>query len=113
MVILQINYRFQGMTRAEWEKRYTDAVGEKFLSVDGLVWKIWLDGQQENRVGGIYLFETQAKAEAYLGGPIVAGMKANPNVAELETRIFDVRERMSAITRAPVPGLTLAAIAAE
>ena len=113
MVILQINYCFQNMTRAEWEQRYTDATGRKFLSVDGLIWKIWLDGLEANRVGGIYLFETQAQAEAYVAGPIVAGMKANPDVAQLETRVFNVRDRMSAITHAPVPGLAAVALAAE
>ena len=105
MVILQVNYRFQNMSRAQWEARYTDATGEKFLSVDGLKWKIWLDGTEPNRVGGIYLFESLAQAQAYLAGPIVAGMRANPDVTELTTVLSDVRARMSAITHAPVPGL--------
>ena len=38
-------------------------------------------------------------------------MKSNPAIENLETRLFNVRERMSAITNAPVPGLTLAAAA--
>ena len=105
MVVLQVNYRFQNMTREQWETRYTDAVAEKFLAVDGLLWKIWLDGAEPNRVGGIYLFASMALAQAYLDGPIVAGMRANPNVAELTTVLSDVRERMSAITHEPVPGL--------
>ena len=105
MVILQVNYRFQNMTREQWETRYTDATGEKFLGVDGLQWKIWLDGTEPNRVGGIYLFASLAQAQAYLDGPIVAGMRANPNVAELTMVLSDVRQRMSAITHAPVPGL--------
>jgi len=110
MYILQVNYRFQNVTAGEWAKRYTDATGEKFLSVDGLQWKIWLDGEANN-VGGIYLFASRAQAEAYLDGPIVAGMKANPNVTDLRFTLSDVRERMSAITHAPVPGLAPAAIA--
>jgi hypothetical protein len=105
MIVLQVNYLFRNMTRAQWEQRYTDEMAEKFLSVDGLVWKIWLDSPDENRVGGLYLFETRAQADAYLAGPIVARMRANPDVTELETRVFNVRDRMSAITHAPVPGL--------
>jgi hypothetical protein len=112
MVVLQINYRFQNVSAEEWARRYTDATGEKFLSVDGLVWKIWLDGEGSN-VGGIYLFASRAQAEAYLAGPIVAAMKANPNVADLRFTLSDVRERMSAITHAPVPGLAPVARAAE
>lgn len=109
MVILQVNYRYTGMTRAEWEQRYSDEVATKFLSVDGLAWKIWLDAPDEPVVGGIYLFETMAQAQAYLDGPIVARLKSNPAVADLSTRLFNVRERMTAITRGPVPGLALAA----
>ena len=44
-----------------------------------------------------------------MSGPIVARMKANPDVQELDIRVFDVRERMSEITRAPLPHLPLAA----
>ena len=36
-------------------------------------------------------------------------MKANPEITDLQIRIFDVRERMTAITNGPVPGLALAA----
>jgi hypothetical protein len=114
MVILQVNYRFQNVTPAQWEARYTDVTGEKFLSVDGLVWKVWLDGLEPNCVGGIYLFETLDQAEAYLAGSIVASMRANPNVTNLTTTLSSVRERMSAITHAPVPGLAPATrLAAE
>ena len=48
-------------------------------------------------------------AQAYLDGPIVAAIKANPAVENLETRLFNVRDRMTAITNGPVPGLALAA----
>mgnify|MGYP002635746684 FL=1 len=112
MVVLQINYRFHNVSAEEWAKRYTDATGQKFLAVDGLQWKIWLDGD-ENNVGGIYLFETCAKAQAYLDGPIVAGMKASPNVIDLRFTLSDVRARVSAITHAPVPGLAPITLTAE
>jgi hypothetical protein len=36
-------------------------------------------------------------------------MKANPDITELDIRVFDVRQRMSEITRAPLPALPLAA----
>jgi hypothetical protein len=113
MVIVQINYRHIEMPRAEWEARYTDARAEQFLKVDGLRWKIWLDGDAERLAGGIYLFETQAAAEAYANGPIVARIKGNPDCSEVSVRIFDVRERMSAITNAPLPELAGLLLAAE
>lgn len=109
MVIVQINYRRPDVPKAEWEAGYTDARATQFLAVPGLQWKIWLDGDAERLAGGIYLFEDRAAAEAYVNGPIVARLKANAALSEVDIRVFDVRERMSAITRAPVPGLALAA----
>jgi hypothetical protein len=109
MVIVQINYRRPEKPKAEWEARYTDDLARRFLDVPGLLWKIWLDGDAERRDGGIYLFESRAAAEAYAAGPIVARMRANPDLSELDIRIFDVRERMSEITRAPLPQMKAAA----
>ncbi|GGJ09126.1 YdhR family protein [Neoroseomonas lacus] len=109
MMIVQVNYTRPEMAKAEWEARYTDDRARQFLAVPGLQWKIWLDGEEERRAGGIYLFADRAAAEAYVNGPIVARMKANPDITDLQIRIFDVRERMSAITNAPVPGLAMAA----
>lgn len=108
MVIVQINYR-PDMSKAEWERRYTDETAAKFLKVQGLQWKVWLDAADRHEVGGIYLFEDAASAQSYVDGPIVAGMKSNPRVKDLQIKLFDVRERMTAITRGPVPGLALAA----
>ncbi|NMJ40040.1 YdhR family protein [Roseomonas sp. JC162] len=109
MVIVQVNYTRPAMPKAEWEARYTDDRAKQFLAVPGLQWKIWLDGEEERRAGGIYLFDSRASAEAYVNGPIVARMKANPDITELQIRMFDVRERMTAITNGPVPGLAMAA----
>jgi hypothetical protein len=109
MVIVQINYRRPEMPKSEWEARYTDARAAQFLEVPGLLWKIWLDGAEERRAGGIYLFESRAAAEAYASGPITARMRANPDISELDICISDVRERMSEVTRAPLPHLRAAA----
>ncbi len=109
MVIVQINYRRPDMPKAEWEARYTDERARQFLTVPGLLWKIWLDGEEERRAGGIYLFADRAAAEAYVAGPIVARLRGNPDLSEVDVRIFDVRERMSAITNAPLPHLKHAA----
>ena len=47
-----------------------------------------------------------------LEGPIVARIKANTALADLQIRTFDVRARQSEITHAPLPGLA-ARMAAE
>ena len=109
MVIVQINYRRLDMPKAEWDASYTPERAAPFLAVPGLQWKIWLDGSEERRAGGIYLFADRESAEAYVNGPIVARMKANADIGELDVRVFDVRRNMSEITHAPLPALPLAA----
>jgi len=109
MVVAQINYRRPDMPQAEWDARYTDDRAKPFLQVPGLLWKIWLDGTEERRAGGVYMFEDRAAAEAYVAGPVVARLRNNPELTEVEVRVFDVRERMSEITRAPLPHLKAAA----
>jgi hypothetical protein len=71
MVIVQINYRRPDMPKAEWDASYTPERAAPFLAVPGLQWKIWLDGADERRAGGIYLFADRAAAEAYVNGPCV------------------------------------------
>ena len=68
----------------------------------GLVWKVWLMNEPEREAGGIYLFETREAAEAYIAGPIVAGLKASPAVSNVSAKLFDVLAEHSAITRAPL-----------
>lgn len=108
MVIVQINYRRPDVSKEAWEARYTGEMAKPFQKLDGMHWKIWLDGE-DRRVGGIYLFDSRAQAEAYVNGPIVASMKSNPNLQDVDVRIFDVRRRMSELTRAPLPALPAAA----
>lgn len=109
MHIVQINYRRPEMPKAEWEARYTEERARQFLEVPGLLWKIWLDGDAERLAGGIYLFADRASAEAYARGPIVARLRNNPDLSDVSVRIFEVRRRMSEITRAPIDFDRLAA----
>ncbi len=90
------------MPAEEWGARYTDPIAQPFIDMRGLKWKIWIDEPDLQLSGGIYLFETRADANAYLNGPIVARMRENPNYTDLTLRVFDIRERVSELTRAPL-----------
>ena len=103
MVVVQINRRRPDMPKAEREARCADDRARRFLQVPGLLPKTWLDGDAERSAGGIHMFEDRAAAEACAAGPIVAPPRDNPDLSEVDVRVFDVRGRMSAITRAPPP----------
>ncbi len=98
--ILQVNMNFS-IPRADLEKAYFDAA-QPIADTPGLLWKVWLMNEAGNETGGIYLFESEEALQAYLAGPIVASLKSNPVFSNLSAKTFDVLERHSAVTRAPL-----------
>ena len=98
--LLQINYKFL-VTRTEFESGF-DVVASQIAQVPGLRWKIWLLNEAESRGGGIYLFDDEASARAYLDGPIVAALKSSPVLSELTVNSFSVLEEPTAVTGGPI-----------
>ena len=74
-------------------------------SADGLVWKIWLVQKTEFEMGGMYLFANRAAAEAYLNHPVIQAVRSNPAVESSQSQLWDVEGSLSALTRAPLPGM--------
>ena len=105
MVIVQINYCYQNITRAEREPRYTDALAAKFLNIPGLKWKIWLDqAPDEPRIGGASICSRTAPPPMpmWRARSSPGAAQQPPRCSTSRCRVFDVRERMSEITRAPL-----------
>jgi Putative mono-oxygenase ydhR len=76
-------------------------------SVEGLVWKIWILRQEELEMGGMYLFANRETAEAYLNHPGTQAVRSNPAVVSTESQLWDVESSLSALTRAPLPGVSV------
>jgi len=98
--ILQINYRFS-VTAAELAA-VCAPLAQPVADTPGLRWKVWLMNEAEQEGGGIYLFDDEASAAAYLAGPIVGGLKTNPALSGFSAQIYGVAEDFSLITRAPI-----------
>jgi len=101
--ILQVNFKFK-IPRPELEKALLQ-VAPRFGpsgDVKGLLWKIWLVNEAEKSSAGIYLFKDEASVEAFLKGEIVAGLKSNPAVSDVEAKVFDILPEHTKITRGPV-----------
>ena len=98
--ILQVNMNFS-IPRADLEAAWLD-VAQPIADCPGLRWKVWLMNEAEHEAGGIYLFESEADAQSYLAGPIVAALKASPAVSNISAKMFDVLESHAATTRGPV-----------
>jgi Putative mono-oxygenase ydhR len=98
--ILQVNLRFS-ISRADLEAAWLEAA-QPIADWPGLRWKVWLMNEAEKEAGGMYLFESEAAAQSYLAGPIVAALKASPVISNISAKLFDVLESHTAITRGPV-----------
>jgi hypothetical protein len=98
--ILQINYKFS-IPSADLEQAFLPAA-PIIADTPGLRWKIWLMNEADSEAGGIYLFDDQSSAQAFLAGPLMTAMGANPVVSNIGTKLFDVTEEHTAITRGPV-----------
>jgi hypothetical protein len=98
--ILQINYKYN-RTRPEQEKASLQSA-QPIAKVKGIVWKVWIVNEAEKIAGGIYLFEDEASAEAYLKGPIIAAIKSMPVISDFEAKIFDIIPEPTKITHGPV-----------
>jgi hypothetical protein len=79
-------------------RAHAQAAAPAFAEMSGLRAKAWLANPATNTYGGVYAWESRAAMEAYLSGPIFAGLLANPGVAQVTTRDFDVLEGPTRLT---------------
>ncbi len=98
--VLQINFKFNAPS-ADLKNGFTPLVND-IATVPGLRWKIWIMNEKEDEAGGIYYFDDEDAVQAYLEGPIVAGLKTHPALSEISAKQFDVLEDFTTVTRGPM-----------
>ena len=98
--VLQINFKYKP-TAEEIHKAFEPAV-QQFVDMKELEWKIWLIDPAKKTAGGIYLFKDEKSVNDYLAGKIVASLKANPALSDLEAKVFDIIPDFTKKTRGPV-----------
>jgi hypothetical protein len=98
--MLQINFKFSG-SKAEYLETFQD-LAAPIAATAGLLWKVWPWNEEDQTGGGIYIFEDAASAQAFLGGPIAAGLGQAPTVSDISVKQFEVLDGLTAITRGPI-----------
>jgi hypothetical protein len=105
MKLLVVRYGRQlGKDDPEQARRFL-AAAEKIAGLPGLLWKLWGYDDSEHVAESIYLFDTDDHARAWGDGPMKSSLASNPGIGDIQVRYYDVDERLSAVTRAPL-GLT-------
>jgi hypothetical protein len=98
--LLQLNFNFN-VTGTEYHAAVS-ALADDFAALDGLIWKVWMINEEEGVAGGIYLFDSESSVQAYLDGPLAAGVISHPALSEFSVKQFDVMDAVTAVTRGPV-----------
>ncbi|NJL87813.1 MAG: YdhR family protein [Leptolyngbyaceae cyanobacterium SM1_1_3] len=101
---MQVLFRYRAAATPEVQQAATDRAHKIASEVPGLVWKIWTYDPASLEAGGVYLFTDEASAQAYLEGPIFAGLKAIPAIEHMQVKLLAVDCDRSQITRAPLSG---------
>lgn len=98
-VLLQIDFPFQGPWGSAMAHEMK-GLAESIAQVPGLIWKIWTENPDNHEAGGIYLFEDQDSAEAYLA--MHTRRLQSFGVSQVNSKLFFVNAELSAIDRGPL-----------
>ena len=98
MHIQIINFNLDGISRNEYEQVCND-LAQTFADVPGLVSKHWLANDDTNTYGGVYIFESKAAYEAFIGSELFAAVGGNPALVNVSSKDFGVIEGPTRITR--------------
>ena len=96
---LQVNFKYNVPIEPLMEGTLKSA--DEIAAKPGLRWKIWIYNDETKEAGGLYLFEDDASADAYIEW-LTAALERNPVASDITVRKFDINEAATAITRGPV-----------
>jgi len=97
--LLQMDFPFSGPFGDEMAESLRDLA----LSINeepGFMWKIWTENRAHNRAGGIYVFETEEDAHAYLDKH--RARLEELGVSGINAHIFDINPTLSQLNHAPL-----------
>jgi len=97
--LLQVDFDFTGPFDDEMSNMLAD-LAESINNEPGIIWKIWTESKKDKLGGGIYLFENEASAQAYL--KMHTARLKGMGVAEVRAQIFDINIPLSTINQSPV-----------
>lgn len=97
--LVHIDFPTNGPWREEMSTAYAD-LAHSIADEPGLLWKVWTEKESDGVAGGVYLFDTEDHARAYvdkhsrrLEGFGITGIRA---------LVLDVNEPLTGITRGPL-----------
>lgn len=110
MHTLIVTFTLDGVDHAAFGD-LANEVAPAFAGVPGLMAKVWLADEERGVYGGVYVFETEAAADAYLASDLFRrGVAGNPHFAGVGVRRAGV---LASATTHTAGGLRLPAPAVD
>ncbi len=97
--LLQVDFDYTGPFGEEMTNMLT-GLAESINHEPGLIWKIWTESEKAKLGGGIYLFDNENSAQAYL--EMHAARLKTMGIEEVRGKIFDVNATLSNINNGPI-----------
>jgi Putative mono-oxygenase ydhR len=99
--LVQFDFPMQGPWGDEMATAFRD-LAVIIGRAPGLRWKIWTENENEQTGGGIYLFEDEDSARAYVEEH--TARLEGFGVKDIRARVFEVNEPLTEMTRGPLGG---------
>ena len=95
-----MDFPYKGSFGKQMAEELSD-MARSILDEPGFIWKIWTEKESEQVAGGIYLFESEETAKAYLNKH--TKRLKDLGVQEVNAKILDVNDKLSLIDKGPIP----------
>lgn len=97
--LLQVDFDFAGPFGEEMAEKLA-GLAESINNEPGMIWKVWTENQKDQIAGGIYLFEDEESANAYL--EMHSARLKKMGVKKVRGQIFDVNIPLTTINKGPI-----------
>ncbi|WP_028865629.1 monooxygenase [Psychromonas aquimarina] len=97
--LLQVDFGFNGPF-GEKMAAMLNELAESINNEPGMIWKIWTENESKQLGGGVYLFEDEVSAQAYL--EMHTARLNKMGITDVRGLIFDVNKTLSDINHAPI-----------
>ncbi|OLQ74301.1 monooxygenase [Photobacterium proteolyticum] len=97
--LLQVDFTFQGPFGEEMSALLKE-LAESINQEPGMIWKIWTENAQTQQGGGVYLFEDEQSALAYL--EMHTARLQQMGITDVRGIVFDINEPLSLINKGPI-----------
>ena len=97
--LVQVDFPFPGPFGSDMAEQLK-GLAESINDEPGFIWKLWTENENAKQAGGIYLFESEQTATAYIEKH-TERLKGF-GISEINVKIFDINDALSKINNGPV-----------